>query len=233
MNHVAAAADPPPPSEATCWQHWPSEGLAGVDEVGRGALFGPVFAAAVVLDPLAHGPLQAAGLTDSKKLTARRRQALVPLIRASALAWGIGQASAACIDHQGIRTATERAMLRALQQLMVPPCRLDAPPSLVLVDGVLPLRLWPGPQRTLVRGDQLSLAIAAASVLAKEERDALIRRLATRFPGYGLDRHAGYGTLQHRQALASLGPTPLHRLSFLAGTTHSRAQPSRSAHQRW
>ena len=94
MNHVAAAADPPPPSEATCWQHWPSEGLAGVDEVGRGALFGPVFAAAVVLDPLAHGPLQAAGLTDSKKLTARRRQALVPLIRASALAWGIGQASA-------------------------------------------------------------------------------------------------------------------------------------------
>lgn len=232
MNHVAAAADPPPPSEATCWQHWPSEGLAGVDEVGRGALFGPVFAAAVVLDPLAHGPLQAAGLTDSKKLTARRRQALVPLIRTSALAWGIGQASAACIDHQGIRTATERAMLRALQQMMVPPCRLHAPPSLVLVDGVLPLRLWSGPQRTLVRGDQQSLAIAAASVLAKEERDALIRRLAMRFPGYGLDRHAGYGTLQHRQALDTLGPTPLHRLSFLAGASRSRAQPSRSAHQR-
>jgi ribonuclease HII len=88
-------------------------------------------------------------------------------------------------------------------------------PDLVLVDGVLPLRLWPGPQRTLVRGDQHCLAIAAASVLAKEERDGLIRRLDQRFPGYGLQSHAGYGTLRHRQALARLGPTPLHRRSFL------------------
>lgn len=198
-----------------------------MDEVGRGALFGPVFAAAVILREQALVPLRAAGLTDSKKLTARRRQGLVPLIRASSRAWGLGQASAACIDQLGIRGATELAMLRALQQLMLPPGSLAEPPSLVLVDGVLPLRLWQGQQRTLVRGDQHSLAIAAASVLAKEERDALIRRLAERFPGYGLERHAGYGTLQHRQALASLGPTPLHRRSFL-GTI----QPSLSLHQR-
>jgi ribonuclease HII len=232
VNLAAAAADRPQPTEATPWQDWPSEELAGVDEVGRGALFGPVFAAAVVLDPRAHAPLQAAGLTDSKKLTARRRQALVPLIRASALAWGVGQASAGCIDRHGIRAATERAMLRALQQLQVPSSALALPPSLVLVDGVLPLRLWSGRQRTLVRGDQQALAIAAASVLAKEERDALIRRLAVRFPGYGLERHAGYGTLQHRQALASLGPTPLHRQSFLGGAQRSRTQASRSLHQR-
>lgn len=227
MNRAAAAAVPPPPSDPVSWQAWPVEGLAGVDEVGRGALFGPVFAAAVILTENACRQLQAAGLTDSKKLTARRRQALVPLIRAEALAWGIGQASAACIDRCGIRGATELAMLRALQQLMVPPSACPGPPSLVLVDGVLPLRLWEGQQRTLVRGDQQCLAIAAASVLAKEERDALIRRLDSRFPGYGLHRHAGYGTLQHRQALNSLGPTPLHRLSFLGA-----GQRSSSSHQR-
>jgi len=215
VNRAAAAAAPPPPSEHDPWQSFPVEGLAGVDEVGRGALFGPVFAAAVILSAPAQAQLQAAGLTDSKKLSSRRRQELVPLIKASALAWGIGQASAACIDRQGIRGATELAMLRALQQLAVPPSRCKASPDLVLVDGVLPLRLWPGPQRTLVRGDQHCLAIAAASVLAKEERDALIRRLDQGFPGYGLQSHAGYGTLRHRQALARLGPTPLHRRSFL------------------
>ena len=227
VNRAAAAAAPQPPSEATPWQAWPAQALAGVDEVGRGALFGPVFAAAVILTEPAQRPLQAAGLTDSKALTAHRRQALVPQIKASALAWGIGQASATCIDRFGIRAATELAMLRALQQLMVPPNPCLEPPSLVLVDGVLPLRLWSGPQQTLVRGDQHCLAIAAASVLAKEERDALMRRLDERFPGYGLHRHAGYGTLQHRQALASLGPTPLHRQSFLG-----RIQRSCSTHQR-
>jgi ribonuclease HII len=88
----------------------------------------------------------------------------------------------------------------------------------VLVDGILPLRLWSGPQRALKGGDRLCLAIAAASVLAKEERDALIRRLAPRFPGYGLERHVGYGTAAHRQALQTLGPTALHRRSFLRRT---------------
>jgi ribonuclease HII len=184
------------------------EGLAGVDEVGRGCLFGPVFAAAVILPPRAEAPLASAGLTDSKALSPRHRAELVPLIRRLAGGWAIGQASAAEIDSLGIRSATELAMLRALQ-------RLDGPLQLVLVDGILPLRLWPGPQRTLKGGDRLCAAIAAASVLAKEERDGLIRRLAPRFPGYGLERHVGYGTAFHRQALQTLGPTALHRRTFL------------------
>ena len=183
-------------------------GIAGVDEVGRGCLFGPVFAAAVVLSDQAAAHLQAAGLTDSKALTQRRRAALVPLIEEHSHAWGLGQSSARAIDHYGIRTATEQAMLCALQ-------RLPSPPQLVLVDGVLPLRLWAGSQRTIVRGDSSHAAIAAASVLAKEARDALLRRLSHRFPGYGLERHAGYGTAQHRAALLAGGPTPLHRHSFL------------------
>ena len=182
--------------------------VAGVDEVGRGCLFGPVFAAAVVLDEADEKFLWQAGLTDSKKLSAKRRAGLVPLIEQHCLTKGLGQASAREIDAVGIRGATERAMLRALQTL-------NHSPNLVLVDGNLPLRLWSGPQLTLVGGDSRSAAIAAASVLAKEARDALIRRLSNRFPGYGLERHAGYGTALHREALLALGPTSLHRKSFL------------------
>ena len=181
---------------------------AGVDEVGRGSLFGPVFAAAVILPPQALPILQKAGLTDSKRLSARARAALIPLLRRQALSWALGQASAAEIDRHGIRSATEAAMTRALQ-------RLTITPELVLIDGVLPLRGWSGPQRTVIKGDLHCAAISAASVMAKQERDALLRRLADHFPGYGLERHAGYGTSQHRQALASLGATPLHRQSFL------------------
>lgn len=187
--------------------------IAGVDEVGRGCWFGPVFAGAVILPPSQEASLAAAGLTDSKALTARRRAALVPQIEAAAQAWALGQASAREIDRHGIRTATEWAMLRALQRLSV----LGAPAvDLLLVDGVLPLRGWSGPQRTLVRGDSRCLAIAAASVLAKQARDALITRMAVAHPGYGLERHAGYGTALHRQALLTLGPTALHRRSFLS-----------------
>ncbi len=187
--------------------------VAGVDEVGRGCWFGPVFAGAVILSPVAAAPLATAGLTDSKALTARRRAALVPQIEAAATAWALGQASAAEIDRHGIRTATEWAMLRALQRLSV----RGAPAlDLVLVDGVLPLRCWGGHQRTVVRGDAHCLEIAAASVLAKQARDALIARLAEVHPGYGLERHAGYGTALHRQALLQHGPTPLHRRSFLS-----------------
>ena len=183
--------------------------IAGVDEVGRGCWFGPVFAGAVILPDQARASLAAAGLTDSKKLTARRRAYLVPLIQQHAERWALGQASAREIDQVGIRAATERAMLRALQ-------RLGAPlPELVLVDGVLPLRLWHAPQQTVVRGDSEHLEIAAASVLAKQARDALISRLAERFPGYGLERHAGYGTAVHRAAVVQAGPTPLHRRLFL------------------
>ena len=187
--------------------------IAGVDEVGRGCWFGPVFAGAVILSPSQEASLAAAGLTDSKALTARRRAALVPQIQAAAQAWALGQASAREIDRLGIRTATEWAMLRALQRLSV----LGAPAvDLLLVDGVLPLRGWSGPQRTLVRGDSRCLAIAAASVLAKQARDALITRMAVAHPGYGLERHAGYGTALHRQALLTLGPTALHRRTFLS-----------------
>jgi ribonuclease HII len=196
---------------------------AGVDEVGRGCLFGPVFAAAVVLSEGAAAGLQALGLTDSKALTARRRAALVPEITARAAGWALGQASAAEIDRLGIRAAAEQAMLRALQKL--PRC-----PSLVIVDGVLPLRGWCGPQRTLVQGDRLCPAIAAASVLAKQARDQLvIDVLAARFPGYGLERHVGYATAHHRRALLQLGPTALHRSSFLRKLLASQSssnQPS-------
>jgi ribonuclease HII len=190
------------------WDGRDPASCAGVDEVGRGCLFGPVFAAATVLDGDAIALLQAAGLTDSKQLSARRRAALVPLIQRHARTWALGQASAGEIDRIGIRAATERAMRRAL-------ARLEAPPRLLLVDGMLPLRGWSGEQRPLVAGDQRCAAIAAASVLAKEARDALLRRLAVRYPGYGLERHVGYGTAAHRQAILTLGPTPLHRRSFL------------------
>ncbi|MFM2157979.1 MAG: hypothetical protein RLZZ124_453 [Cyanobacteriota bacterium] len=166
----------------------------------------------MILPHAEESGLAAAGLTDSKALSPRRRASLVPRIEAAAQAWALGQASAREIDRHGIRTATELAMLRAVQRLAVQ----GAPnPDLLLVDGVLPLRLWSGPQRTVVRGDSQCLAIAAASVLAKQARDALISRLACHHPGYGLERHAGYGTAMHRQALLSLGPTPLHRRSFL------------------
>jgi ribonuclease HII len=184
----------------------------GVDEVGRGSVFGPVFAAAVQLPAAAHTRLAAAGLTDSKQMSVRRRQALVPMIQHWASGWSLGQASAAEIDRFGIRRATELAMLRALQRR---PWRSE----LLIVDGNLPLRLWSGPQCTLVAGDRHCLAIAAASVIAKQARDGLITRLAARYPGFGLERHAGYGTAQHRQALLQLGLTPLHRRSFLKSWT--------------
>jgi ribonuclease HII len=132
----------------------------------------------------------------------------VPLIQRNALAWAIGQASAGEIDRFGIRAATERAMHRALT-------RLPFSPPMLLVDGVLPLRGWSGEQLTLVAGDLRNPAIAAASVLAKEARDAHLRRLARRYPGYGLERHMGYGTAAHRQAILQQGITPLHRRSFL------------------
>lgn len=191
---------------------------AGVDEVGRGCLFGPVYAAAVVLEAPAVARLKGAGLDDSKKLSARRRAQLVPLIEQQSLAWAIGRASAAEIDRHGIRAATEQAMLRAL-------ARLPAAPELLLVDGVLPLRPWSGEQRTLVAGDQRCAAIAAASVLAKQARDGFIIRLARRYPGYGLERHVGYGTAQHRRAILELGPTVQHRRSFLRTLLGDAAEP--------
>ena len=182
--------------------------LAGVDEVGRGCLFGPVFAAACCLDAAALPVLAAAGVQDSKALKPVHRQRLLPLIHRLAMDLGLGQASAREIDQRGIRPATELAMVRALQ-------RLAKAPQLVLVDGNLRLRTWRNRQQTVVRGDQRCLTIACASIVAKQARDGLLLRLDRRFPEYGLAAHKGYGTPRHRAALKRLGPTPLHRLSFL------------------
>ena len=143
-----------------------SNRIAGIDEVGKGSLFGPVFAGAVVLDNDSKIKLLNSGLKDSKVLTAKQRAKLVPLIQQISRDWALGQASSREIDSIGIRKATEMAMLRALQ-------RLKQPIDLVLVDGILPLRLWKGPQESLIHGESKSPEIAAASVLAKEARDSL------------------------------------------------------------
>lgn len=175
--------------------------IAGVDEAGRGCLFGPVFAAAVVLDP--DRPIQ--GLADSKTLTEARRDSLAALIRERALAFAVATASAAEIDAINILQASRLAMRRAVEALS-PAC------DYLLVDA---LTLdWPVPQQALIKGDARVRAIAAASILAKTGRDAFISSLDAQYPGYGLARHKGYPTESHREALRRLGPTPLHRRSY-------------------
>ena len=183
--------------------------IAGVDEVGKGCLFGPVFAAAVILSKKDEIELLNQGLKDSKKLSHRQRLHLVPLIKKNSIAWTIGQASAREIDVIGIRDATEKAMLRALE-------KFSSPPDLILVDGILPIRLWPGQQKTQVRGESHFASIAAASVLAKEARDELIKRLARKYNCYGLEKNKGYGTEIHRTNLIKEGATKLHRKSFIS-----------------
>jgi len=183
--------------------------IAGVDEVGKGALFGPVFAGAVILSKKNELKLLRKGLKDSKKLNSRQRNQLVPLIKEHSISWALGQASAREIDNFGIRNATERAMIRALE-------KFSSPPDLILVDGILPIRCWPGEQHTKVRGESHFPSIAAASVLAKEARDELIKRLANKYPLYRLERNKGYGTEIHRTHLIKLGATVLHRKSFLS-----------------
>ncbi len=183
--------------------------VAGVDEVGKGCLFGPVFAGAVILSKQNETILLSQGLKDSKKLSPRQRHNLIPLIKKNSIAWAIGQASAREIDNFGIREATEKAILRALE-------KFQTPPDLILVDGVLPIRLWPGEQKTQVRGESHFASIAAASVIAKEARDELIKQLAGKYSLYGLDKNKGYGTEIHRTSLVKEGATKLHRKSFLS-----------------
>ncbi len=183
--------------------------IAGVDEVGKGCLFGPVFAGAVILSKENEKTLLNQGLKDSKKLSARQRHNLFPLIKNNSRAWAIGQASAREIDRIGIRKATEKAMLRALE-------KFSSPPDLILVDGILPIRLWPGKQKTQVRGENHFASIAAASVLAKETRDELIKRLSRKYSLYELEKNKGYGTEIHRTNLIKAGATKLHRKSFLS-----------------
>ena len=183
--------------------------IAGVDEVGKGCLFGPVFAGAVILSKENESKLLNKGLKDSKKLNFRQRNNLVPLIKENSIAWALGQASAREIDSIGIRMATEKAMLRALEKFL-------STPDLILVDGILPIRLWRGKQQTQVRGESHFPSIAAASVLAKEARDELIKRLAHKYNLYGLEQNKGYGTEIHRTNLIKAGATKLHRKSFLS-----------------
>ena len=177
--------------------------VAGVDEAGRGPLSGPVTAAAVILDP-ARIP---AGLDDSKRLSPARREALAAEIRAVARAWAVAEASVAEIDALNILRASHLAMCRALAALPVAP-------ALALIDGNLLPRDLPCPGEALVGGDGLSASIAAASILAKVARDAIMVDLAQQHPGYGWDRNAGYPTADHLAALRNLGVTPHHRRSF-------------------
>ena len=176
--------------------------IAGVDEVGRGPLFGPVVAAAVILAP----GYRFNGLTDSKKLTAKKRNELDVEIRANALCWAIAEVDAETIDRINIRQASLMAMRRAVGQLALSP-------DYLLIDGRDTLDCECR-QQAVVHGDAISFSVAAASVLAKVYRDRLLVELDRDFPGYGLAQHKGYPCPAHLDALQRLGPTPLHRKSF-------------------
>ncbi len=179
--------------------------VAGVDEAGRGPWAGPVVAAAVVFDEGGPPAPLRAGIDDSKRCSPARRTTLYPAIVACASA-AVGTASVAEIDGTDILRASLLAMRRAV-------ARLDRAPTLALVDGNQAPAL-PCPVRTVVGGDRRSLSIAAASIIAKVARDRLMTRLSGRYPAYGWDRNAGYGTPAHRLALTRHGPTPHHRRSF-------------------
>jgi ribonuclease HII len=181
--------------------------IAGVDEVGRGCLFGPVVAAAVVLPSGAAEYLTQAGVKDSKQLRPRQRDLLYEIIKVHAVDCRIGWASVREIDRINILQASLLAMRRAVQ-------RLSIPPSLCLIDGNQPIPQFSIPQRTIIKGDRSEPAIAAASIIAKVWRDRLIIRLDQRYPGYGLASNKGYGSRVHQQALQALGPCMQHRLSF-------------------
>ncbi len=181
--------------------------IAGVDEVGRGCLFGPVVASAVMLSGDAVLQLQAMGLTDSKKLSASQREALDGEIRSRAISYALGLASVAEIDQINILQASLLAMRRAV-------LKLTPEPSFCLVDGNQLIPQLRCDQQTVVGGDAVEPAIAAASILAKVWRDRLIQRLDAQYPGYALASNKGYGTAAHRQGLEKQGPSALHRLSF-------------------
>jgi ribonuclease HII len=176
--------------------------IAGVDEVGRGPLFGPVVAAAVILPK----GCRLHGLTDSKKLSAKKRTELDAEIRAHAVCWAIAEVDAETIDRINIRQASLLAMRHAVEQL-------EQSPDFLLIDGRDTID-WECEQRAVIRGDGTSFSIAAASVLAKVYRDRLLVELDGVYPGYGLARHKGYGSREHIAALEQLGPTPLHRRSY-------------------
>jgi len=178
------------------------EYIAGVDEVGRGPLAGPVVTAAVILDP--NKPIE--GLADSKKLSEKRREQLEPIIKANALAWSLGRCEAEEIDEINILQATLLAMKRAVEAL-------DIKPTHALVDGNKAPDLACS-VTTIIKGDQKEQCISAASILAKVARDREMVEMDKLYPGYGLAKHKGYPTKQHQQALMKLGVTEIHRRSF-------------------
>src|SRR5579862_2672439 len=184
------------------------ERIAGVDEVGRGALFGPVFAAAVILSP--DRPIR--GLNDSKLLDAGRREVLAQRIRERAVAWAVAAVDAATIDQVNIYQASRIAMRLAAS-------RLQTAPDFLLTDAV-PLDL-PIPQQPLIHGDARCHAIAAASIVAKVYRDDCMRVWDEIFPQYGLAAHKGYSTPEHLKAIREHGPSPLHRLSYEPVRAHA------------
>lgn len=177
--------------------------ICGVDEAGRGPLAGPVYAAAAILPR----DLEIPGLTDSKKLSDKKRRELFPIIKEQAVAFGIGVASEKEIDEINILQATFLAMKRALEKLSVRP-------DLALIDGNRETDFGV-PAKTVVKGDSLSASIAAASILAKVSRDDYMMELAQKYPQYGFDIHKGYGTKAHYQALREFGPSEVHRMTFL------------------
>jgi ribonuclease HII len=192
--------------EKKLWTVFPH--VAGLDEAGRGALAGPVCVGAVILPPDSSHLLQTlSGVRDSKQLTPRKRDQLAPRIQSAALAWGLGFSSSAEIDELGIVPATRLAASRALEAMPVFP-------DFLLTDFRLELPELDVPQAALVKGDQRSLSIAAASILAKTARDALMTGFDVQYPQYGFAKHKGYGALAHRMAIASLGSSPVHRKTF-------------------
>ena len=180
----------------------------GIDEVGKGAVFGPVFAAAVVLTEKNKFILKQLGVTDSKKLTPNKRKLLLPKILLLSSDYGIGQSSAREIDKLGIRLATELSMIRALK-------KLKEKPSELLIDGPLLLRPWNGIQKNIISGDSKFTAIASASIVAKVSRDNLMERLDKKYSGYLIFKNKGYGTKEHFSFIKKNGITNLHRKSFL------------------
>jgi len=180
----------------------------GIDEVGKGAVFGPVFSAVVVLTEKNKLTLKQFGVIDSKKLTPKKRKLLLPKILLLSSDYGIGQSSAREIDKLGIRVATELSMIRALK-------KLKEQPSELIIDGPLLLRPWKGMQKNIVSGDSKYTAIASASIVAKLSRDNLMERLERKYSGYLLFKNKGYGTREHLAIIKERGITNLHRKSFL------------------
>ena len=180
----------------------------GIDEVGRGAVFGPVFSAVVVLTEKNKLILKHFGVMDSKKLTSKKRKLLLPKILLLSSDYGIGQSSSREIDKLGIRVATELSMIRALK-------KLKDKPSELIIDGPLLLRPWNGIQRNIVSGDSKFTSVASASIIAKVCRDNLMERLENKYSGYFIFKNKGYGTRDHLASIKENGITNLHRKSFL------------------